>query len=269
MSDRRIASRGSAIRTAYLTVAAFLLAAYVCLYIFVPFEESLNSVILTWMGVAASLFAAVFAAVVYAEYQPSDQPRKMWGGFMLGALLWFAAEVAWAFSYINLGEVPSPSLADLGWLAGYPVFSIAIYYQLVLLQPDRRDFFAKLILIIWAILLIVPGAALLVVGDFHFGNYISYFYPLADLALGVSGLLFVRLLRGSMLARPWVGMIFFAVSDIFYAASVHTGIYDWSVSNNIIISLFVDTNYVFAYFLMALGFLESWVLIRFGLSPSE
>ncbi len=269
MNDRGIPSRGKAIRNIYLAIAGLLLVIYAYLYIFGPLEPSINNVILTGMSPLAAFFSAVFATVVFEEYHPSDQPRKMWLGIMFGTWLWFAAEMIWAFNYITSGNSPAVTSADLGWIGGYPVFTIAIYYQFVLMMPSRRDFVWKLVVAVWALLLTLPAIIVFILGEINFGGYIGYFYPLADLALGVSGFLLVRLLRGSMLTRPWIGMIFFAFSDLFYAASIQSGIYDWSVSNNMLLSLFVDANYVFAYFLIALGFLENWMLIRFGLSPSS
>lgn len=269
MSDRPLSPGRTSLRTIFLIAAFVILMVYVYLYLFAPFTEPLNNNILTIISAAASLPAALFAALVFLEYHPLDQPRKMWQGVTIAIWMWFASEIIWAFIYLAFEESPGASLADLGWFLGYPVFSIAIYHQLVLLQPARRALIRNIILAVWAALLVIPLVAVLIVGDFHFGNYVSYFYPLADIALGVAGLWFVRLFRGSMLTRPWLGMIFFSFSDVFYAASVQTGVYDWSASNKMILSLFVDTNYIFAYLLIALGFLENWSLIRFGLRRPE
>jgi hypothetical protein len=71
--------------------------------------------------------------------------------------------------------------------------------------------------------------------------------------------------RGGMIGRPWIGMVVFGVSDFFYAWAFQTGIYAWSLENSNLLTLAIDASYLSAYLILWLGFVNHWLLIRYGL----
>jgi hypothetical protein len=57
----------------------------------------------------------------------------------LGLLLWFIAEVLWAYYQIGLNvAVPFPSSADGLWLTGYPFLIVHLYYILNLVKKSQK-----------------------------------------------------------------------------------------------------------------------------------
>jgi hypothetical protein len=160
-------------------------------------------------------------------------------------------------------------LADAGWAVGYIFFAIAIFYQYALILPAQQKRIRNVIYGVSAAVLVLPLLALSVMHIFTLENYVNYFYPVTDLAIGISGLMLVYFFRGGMLTRPWVGMVVFGISDFFYAWAVQAGLYEWSVQNGNLFTLFADSTYLFAYLFLTLGFVHQWVLINYGLRGNQ
>lgn len=65
---------------------------------------------------------------------------KAWLFFAIFGILWFIAEMIWAYNDVILGIDPYPSIADFFWLAGYPcVFSFLLLY----IKPVRKGISKK------------------------------------------------------------------------------------------------------------------------------
>ena len=69
--------------------------------------------------------------------------------FVIFAVLWFVAEMIWAFNELVLEIDPYPSIADAFWLAGYPFIFI---FMVLYLKPFRKSISKK----IFSISVIIP-----------------------------------------------------------------------------------------------------------------
>jgi hypothetical protein len=265
MSQKTYNFSPAIILIAYYLFAVALIAGYVYIYQAAPFEGVMNDTVLNLTITFSAFVAAMVSTANFFHYQPDDYPRKVWLNLAIGCWFWFLSEAIWSVHYAYSGEVPTPSLADVGWAAGYVFFAIAIYHQYTLISPVQQKRIQNIIYGMSVIVLIVPLLVLLVMHIFTLENYVNYLYPLADLAVGIGGVALVYFFRGGMLMRPWVGMVIFGVSDFFYAWSVQIGIYEWSVESGNLFTLFADASYLFAYLFLTLGFISHWILINYGL----
>jgi diguanylate cyclase (GGDEF)-like protein len=173
--------------------------------------------------------------------------RLAWGVLGAGLLLWAAADVASTFF---LGEPPSPSLADAGWLLFYP----AAYAALGLLLRERLSRFQPSLWLdglIGALAVFSLGSAIVLPGLIaSFGSASSaaiatnVAYPLLDLTL--IGMVIVAFgLNGWRPDRVWTmlggGLVMSAIGDTIYvyqvaAGSYHGGLVDsfWPASTLLI-----------------------------------
>lgn len=250
---------------AYSAAALFLLICYLLIYQYTPFAGSLNDWILNSIITLASFFVAVVATVNYLQYHPDDYPRKVWLNLMIGSWFWFLAELIWGVFYFTLGEFSSPSIADAGWVGGFIFFTIAFYHQYVIVSPSQQKAIRNIAFGIWVVVLLTPLIILLAVRKFTVESYINYWYSLADLAVGIVGLMLVFVFQGGKLMRPWLGLVVFGISDFFYAWAEQTGIYAWSTENSNLFTLAIDLSYLAAYLILGLGFISHLILIRYGL----
>ncbi|MBI5952710.1 MAG: hypothetical protein HY865_13720 [Chloroflexi bacterium] len=255
------------ISTACYVLVIIMIVGYVFIYQVEPFEGTLNDFILSVAFAFAAFLAAAVGTANYLHYKPDDSPRVVWLNLAIGFWLWCLSEAVWCVYYIRSGfeEVPTPSWADIGWLAGYIFFAIAVYHQYALIFPSQRNRIRNTVYGISAVVLILPLVGLLAMNAFTLENYINYFYSFADLAVGVAGLIFVFSFRGAMIARPWIGMVVFSVSDFLYAWALQAGIYAWALENGNMLTMVIDTTYLAAYLVLWLGFVSQWILINYGL----
>ena len=86
-------------------------------------KPGLSDVFNTWVyqGVFA---AAVLAALLRGIIVRRD--RAAWAMIALGILLWAIGDGYWNFRLLKLDEIPYPSLADVFYIAGYPVLFAGI-----------------------------------------------------------------------------------------------------------------------------------------------
>jgi hypothetical protein len=247
-----------------IIVALVILAAYAWLYTATPLPGDWNDIATTGLTILAALMGAIFATLVYRAYPPGDAPRRVWLWFMLGVWMWVAAEAVWGYYYLTAGEIATPSLADLLWVAGYAFFTLAFYHQYRLcFQPGPN--LARLAAVgVWLATLAATYLLTLLMGVSGSETFITYFYPVADLMMGLFALHLLWTFRGAAMAWPWLGMFVFTFADLAYAWAEQSGLYAWSLETGNAISLAVDLSYVAAYLIMAIGIANQYMLIRYG-----
>jgi hypothetical protein len=246
-------------------VAVFLLAGYVIFYQFAPLTDPFNSLVLNSITSIAALACAGISTVIFLHYHPQDHPRRIWKNIAIGTWLWFFAEAAWQVYAFIFEEVPIPSVADLGWVLGFVFFSIALYHQYADIIPVDKDVIRTYVIGLWLVMLLTPLILLTVFDAFSIPAYIDFYYPFADIAVGVAGLVLVLIFKGGALMRPWLGLMVFGASDLLYAWAETTQMYAWSVENGNILTLVIDSTYLAAYLILAIGFLGHWILLTRGL----
>lgn len=248
-------------------IAIFLFAAYVYLYQLTPLTAPWNDVALNGVVSFAAMLTAVIATVIYFHYHPDDLPRKVWFNLMLGVWFWFLGDTLWGvFAYYSeSGEVSTPSLADAAWIVGIALFTFAFYNQYVIVFPAQKRRILNVAVGAWIFSALLPAAVLLFSGSFEWSAYVDYYYPSAEILIGIAGIALVVAFQGGALVRPWIGMVIFSISDFFYAWAEQFGFYEWSSANNNMLTLAIDTSYLAAYLMLAFGFLGHWILINYGL----
>ncbi len=250
----RLASRASTISAIYIATAVLLTLAYLIVFIYRPLSAESNE---SFLNLVTPLSATVLAAIAtanYSSYRPQDLPRKVWFNLMTGCWLWVSAEVLWIALDADL------SAADAAWFGGYVFFTQAFYNQYAIIFPKNK----KLILLsavgAWAVALLTPLLGFLG-EEFTFANYLNYYYPIADFFIAAAGLALIFVFRGGALLRPWIGLVVFGFSDLFYAWANQAGFYE----TNEALTLAISVSYLVAYLIYGHGFLEHWLLLTYGL----
>jgi hypothetical protein len=267
MNEKLRKSRQTTFIIAYL-FAAIILGGYIVIYRYVPFTDRWNDIVLNLLTVFSAAVGAIVASLIFRSYEKDDSPRLIWQYLMIGCWLWFTGEVIWAYFASTVGDVPVGA-ADWAWTTGFICFNISLYYQYSVILPSKKVFYRNISIAIWIVVLLIPLIIVYLSGTPDLRIYIDYFYPFADLAVGIAGVLLVFTFRGGALTRPWLGLVIFGITDFLYAWAEQTGIYVWSAGQGNLLSLIIDSSYLAAYLILALGFLSHWVLLRYGIPESS
>ncbi len=253
----------------FFLLSILIFVGYVAFYNFVPFTEPWNTMALNMLTASSALFAAIMATLIFRNYEPDDRPRLVWKNLMIGSWLWFAAEIVWGVLALTNEEVPTPSLADLGWVCGFVYFTFAFYHQYLIIMPSKKSNIRNVAIGSWAVVLLLPLVVLYFMGSITLASYIDFYYPFADLAVGIAGISLVFVFQGGMFMRPWFGLFVFGISDLLYAWAEKTGVYAWSSANSNLLTLIIDSSYLAAYLILSLGFAGQWLLMAYGLRLSR
>ncbi len=250
--------------TLYLGMySVIILAVYYTVYFFEPFSDSVNLLFLSGLPVLVALVCALVALRVVMFYEPGEPPRRVWVPFAVALSLWAAAELAWAVYNILWGEVPSSSFADILWVGSYIFITFALLEQFGLLEFNRSRRPTWAAIVIWALVIGLSFFIPFWAGD-PLEYVVQYFYPIADFAVGSAALFLVFFFKRGILARPWLSLFGFVVSDSLYVWATTSGVYEW-VSPTGWITFFVDILYLLAYLLITWGVFSQYLVLRFGL----
>lgn len=252
--------------------AVLFIVIYAIIYLAEPFSETWNSILANALLVIASSLTATIATLIWARFEETDTPRRIWRYFSVGLWLWAIAELTWGYLNVNMGEVPE-GIADVFWVGAYIFFAHALYIQYrLLVNPTPREALSRLAIVIASFLVIYALVYRVMITwggtERGFGAAVNSFYPVADLFLAVIAVWLVRHFRGGAFARPWLGLLAFSFTDLLYAWIEVSGIYSWSVNQANIWSAVFDIAYVGAYLVLGLGILSQWAFLKYGLLSS-
>jgi len=257
------------IKLSAYVLAAALLGGYVYIYQIYPFEGAWNDIILSAITALSAAFAAAVATFAFFQYDKDDQPRIVWKNLTIACWLWFVGEVIWGYYYVVFGEVPV-SIADLSWTLGFVFFTVALYHQYSLISDSKKIYHRNMAIGSWIVTLLLPFAIIPFLADgWSIRTYVDFWYPFADLAVGIAGIMLMFTFQGGTLMRPWIGLVVFAFADILYAWAEQSGLYEWSSQNNGLLTLLIDSSYLAAYLILALGFMGHLLLLRYGLPSND
>jgi hypothetical protein len=256
------------------TIYAFLMVlAYVVFYRYEPFGNW-NRLILDSVTVLSALTCAITLTVIVTYYQPGEPPRQIWLYFSIALWLWTLGEVVWAGYDLILGEVPDTMFGDAFYFIGYIFFTLALasQFRLVLFTPSRKVFWVAAAT--WLAMILVTCLVMLASKSPDLtGEFLAYFYPVGDLAIGVAALVLVYTFRRGALARPWLSLLAFVVSDSLYLWATTQDIYAWQGGGGSVfqewITLGVETIYIVAYMIMFWGVFQQYLTLRFGAVITE
>ncbi|MDQ1698626.1 MAG: hypothetical protein QOG34_489, partial [Frankiaceae bacterium] len=158
--------------------------------------------------------------------------RGAWAAFGAGLLIWSAGDVYWTLEFGG-GSPPGPSLADVGYLAFYPL----AYVGLVLVIRSRATRFPPALW--WDGVIVALGAAA-IAATFGYDAIVSVSsgaaltiainicYPIGDLILVAIAAAMLTLFRGQLEAR-WillaVGSVIAGIADIVYLMQTAHSVY--------------------------------------------
>ena len=261
-------------RMKWLAIITFivLVAVYTYIYFIQPFSSFWNDLASNVLSEIASLASAVAATMVWAYYEKSDSPRRVWSYFAFGLWLWFAGELVWGYLNMTVGEV-AIGVPDFFWIIAYFFIGQALLQQYrILFRPTMRELFGRALVIavsVFALTLLVfllfkpiaESSSLL-------ETIVNAFYPSADLVLALAALWLARSFQGGALGHPWIGLLVFTFSDWMNAWLQLSGIYAWSLEQGNLLSTFSDILYIVAYLVLAYGAFSKWLFLKYGLRPS-
>jgi len=162
----------------------------------------------------------VIAVWVFSRFGLGGTYGKAWLFFVIFAILWFVANMIWAFYELVLETDPYPSIADAFWLAGYPF--IFIFLGLYL-KPFRKSISKKIITISIIIPLILVGVTLFVTLEAEKENQFFLFlltasYPILDALILVPSIIGITLFLKGEINLLWslisIGTLSVALADI-------------------------------------------------------
>lgn len=182
--------------------------------------------------------------------------RIGWIVFGCAVMSWGIGESIWQWYVVSGREVPYPGVADLAYLAGYPLMLVGVLlmphirpgrYERLRLSLDALAGTVALAGVCWVLFLrdsvaFDPEVPLL-------ENAVNALYPIGDVVLLVAVMILV--LRRSehrfdpRLAAVGIGLALTTVADIVYLLQVRTGSYAEGSA--------LDTLWLFSYAALALG----------------
>jgi hypothetical protein len=204
---------------------------------FAPFQsESFYSGVLAIFTSGGAF--AMSLQIVYRQKLKGLFPR-LYASLAIGLALWFIAEVTWAYyELVAAIENPTPSIADVFWLAGYVPFFYFLYGMLRNFAGSSRSMILQVSLVssIGMMLLAYVMFSISQSADLSSQEGITTYlvnaaYPVADMFLIIPAVAsFIQLRGGKLTSTPWafiiVATIIFIVADIGFAYFTILELYD-------------------------------------------
>ena len=192
-------------------------------------SQAVSNIGLCAASVAASLGCAIAA-------RRGDRFRRVWIFLSAATIAWGIGQIIWA-SYESSGrEVPFPSLADVGYLAMFPLAAVSFFLLPTASQTlagrlrtiiDGLMIAGSVLLMSWVLVL---GAVFEAGGEGLLPQIISLAYPLGDVVL-ITIILYVLLRRDQSRQQEFpirmiaFGFVAFAVADSGFTYQTASGAY--------------------------------------------
>lgn len=209
--------------------------------------------------------------LIYAAKYSAIMGRRVkiaWLLFALAAFSYFLGDVIWTLLEIVLNSTPFPSVADIFYLAFYPIFALAIYYlpRTPLKKNEEFKLFMDMLIItltvslIFLIFLIMPAFEM---NSEIFESIISVAYVIGDLILlfALVRLMFLSFKDVSLGPLLFIGLGIFVqiISDCIYSFQSTHGTY---VSGGLL-----DAGWVISFILIGLAAFLQIKHVKYGYDP--
>ena len=178
----------------------------------------------------AGIFVAS-AAMMVLRFGRTGSHGKAWLFILGAAISWFLAETLWTVFELAYNENPFPSVADVFYLIGYPLFfAFLVYY----LKPIRNAISKKMLVTAIIISASVAVPSMYIAYSFDptttlTENVLSTAYPIGDAVILVPALIGISLFFRGEVSFSWslvcIGIIFFAAGDIGFQFTTFTNTY--------------------------------------------
>jgi len=162
----------------------------------------------------------VVTVLVFSRFGLGGTYGKAWLFFVIFSVLWFVAEMIWAFYDLVLETDPYPSIGDAFWLASYPfIFIFLVLY----LKPFRKSISKKIITISVMIPLILVGVTIFATLEVEKENQFFLFlltvsYPILDAIILAPAVIGVILFLKGEISLLWslfsLGILSVSLADI-------------------------------------------------------
>ena len=249
----------------FLLLMFLLLLIFVWIYLVAPFAGMGNDLVLNLIYLVFSVYPVVILRRILAFYESSDLPRRIWFNLFIGFGLFFVGDAAWSAWNMFLGEVPTPSVADIFYILAYVFLTAGLLrqYQLIFLSSPKQVTISSALLWVLSIAGAV-GIVFLRSGAFNLCDFIEYLYPALDLLLALVAFYLMRTFQQGSLGRPLWGFLALFVADFVYASLVQSGGYSFLVNEADYGRLISDLVYNLSYIVFALGFWGHYATLKYG-----
>jgi hypothetical protein len=253
---------------AFLAIG-LIVGIYALVYLLEPFSTGLNQLLRDLLTLGASALISIYATLIFRLYLPDDAPRVIWKNFAIGFWLWTAAEFLWLLQDLSVGSAGGTAseltIAHLFWFVAYFFFSAALYRQYRIISAPRHAHGVWIVIAVWGAVIVATLLTMGVMGEARtFPTFIQYFFGFADLAVGIVAISMVMVFRGGALAQAWWGFVALAVSDILFELLDASMMASVSMSTRFVLELFSELIYLGAYLVLAFGFYNHYLLLRYG-----
>ncbi len=171
------------------------------------------------------------SVVLVLRFRQSGNHGKAWLFFLGTSISWFIAETLWAVYELVYNVNPFPSLADVFFIAGYPlIFCFLMYY----LKPVRKAVSSNIIIgsILVSAVILIPSIYMAYNFDPKVSlleNILATSYPVADSIMLVPALVGVILFFKGEVNLTWslicLGIVLQSIGDTSFQFATFTNTY--------------------------------------------
>jgi len=173
----------------------------------------------------------ILSSILVLRFKKTGDHGKAWL-FLLGtSVSWFLAETTWTAYELIYDKNPFPSIADVFYIAGYPLMlGFLMYY----LKPVRRAITKKMILaaIMISATIAIPSIYMAYSPEPDvtvFENVLATAYPILDSIIFIPAIIGIALFFRGEVNFTWslicTGILCFAIGDIGFQYATFTNTY--------------------------------------------
>lgn len=228
-----------------------------------PVYQSIGNRAVLWIYnltvTLSALLGVALSFTLWRSFRPGEVLRKIWAYISLGLVLWTFGEAIWLYDQLLSHEaLPSPSIADIAWIAGSILVAIGLYLRFrTLRMTPKKGWRSGILSVVVIIGILAAGFAILFIArsetyTLPINLFVYVFYSIGDLTLIFMTLSIALVLIGGRLSLPWgliaFGFFIVGLSDLLYAFAIWEGIYQITPQGQLnIISSAINITYLAAY----------------------
>lgn len=172
-----------------------------------------------------------FSSMMALRFRSVGSHGKAWLFFLASAIAWFLAETSWAVYELVYDKNPFPSIADVFYIIGYPLFFCFLVYYL---KPVRKAITKKLLVtsIIVSISVVIPSIYMAYSFDptvTLLENALATTYPIGDAIIFVPAIIGIVLFFRGEVNFTWslvcIGIFCFTLGDLGFQFTQFTNTY--------------------------------------------
>lgn len=231
---------------------------------------SFNNLVTNLAALLPPFLATCYGFYAYRTYQHKSPHGRALLFISMAMLLWFMGEVAFFWFQFIVDINPYPSIADISFLAGYPLLLVGLLTEIKTSKSTFKNT-NQFIQLLITIIMIMLGLAVLYFGVFLayasgepiVNNLVAMAYGVGDLILIAPTLYVLKIAvdyRGGKLFSSWglilIAMLLKLYGDIFFAVyrNAYTAL-EWPYN-------MIDLVWVTSYLLFAYSFFNTATTVK-------